>query len=272
MLAVIPLLSLVGGLMSHFIKKYTLASQNSCAHTSSVAEQGFNSIRTIYSFGLQKQFSNRYEDELSNAFKTGFKRAADTCLGYACNISLILRIYAITLWHGATLVTKGQITGPVVFVILLNMITGYFSLLMLPANFTSVTAAQGAAYKIFATINRICDIDSDAKDGIILESVTGCIEFKNVVFTYPTRPNITVLNDLSLKIKPGMTVAFFCPSGSGKSTTVQLIQRSHNPHSGLIFLDGHDLKSINVKSLRQNIGAVSQEPVLFNMTIRQIFL
>lgn len=256
MLAVIPLLFVVGGLMGNFMKKYTLASLSSYAQAGFIAEQAFNSIRTVYSFNLQKRFSNRYENELSNAFKIGIKRAAATGLGYACNISLILCIYAITLWYGAILVTRGQITGPIVFVVLLSMITGSFSLLMLPVNLTSVTAAQGAAYKIFATIDRVPDIDTDAKDGIILESVTGDIEFKNVVFKYPTRPDVTVLNGLSLKIKPGMTVAFVGPSGSGKSTTVQLVQRFYDPVSGSIYLDGHDLKSINVKSLRRNIGVV----------------
>ena len=205
---------------------------------------------------------------MNNAFKIGIKQVAATGYSYACDISLILCIYAITLCYGATFVTKGQVTGPVVFVILLSMITGSFSLLMLPVNLTSLTAAQGVAYKIFATTDRIPDIETDAKDGIILEPVTGDIEFKNVVFKYPTRPDVTIFNDLTLKIKTGMTVAFVGPSVSGKSTTIQFVQRFYDPLFGSIYLDGHNLKSINVKSLPQNIGVVSQEPILFNMTIR----
>ncbi|KAG1250158.1 hypothetical protein G6F68_012949 [Rhizopus microsporus] len=92
------------------------------------------------------------------------------------------------------------------------------------------------------------------------------------MFKYPTRPDLTILEDLSLTVKPGMTVAFVGPSGSGKSTSIQLIQRFYDPISGQVTLDGHDLKTLNVKWLRQQIGIVSQEPVLFNMSIRQNLL
>ncbi|CEP15949.1 hypothetical protein [Parasitella parasitica] len=269
MLAVLPLLFFVGGLMGHFITKYTLASQDSYAHAGSVAEQAFNSIRTIYSFNLQKRFSSKYETELNNAFKTGIKRATASGLGMACTMSVTLFIYALTLWYGSTLVIKEQLTGPVVFIVLLSMVIGSFGLLSLPVNLAAVSAAQGAAYKIFATIDRIPDIDVDAKDGIVLESIRGDIEFKNVMFNYPTRPDVTILNKLSLTIKSGTTVAFVGLSGSGKSTTVQLVQRFYDPFSGSISLDGHDLKTLNVKSFRQHIGVVGQEPKLFNLTIRE---
>jgi ATP-binding cassette subfamily B (MDR/TAP) protein 1 len=139
----------------------------------------------------------------------------------------------------------------------------------LPQNLSAVSSARGAAYKIYATIDRVPDIDPDSKEGLAPESIQGEIEFKNVMFKYPTRPDLTIMSDLSLKIKPGMTVAFVGPSGSGKSTTVQLVQRFYDPLSGSVSLDGNDLRKLNVRWLRKNIGVVGQEPVLFNMTIRQ---
>jgi ABC-type multidrug transport system fused ATPase/permease subunit len=156
--------------------------------------------------------------------------------------------------------------------VLIIYIPGAMSLLQIPQQLSAVTMAMGAAYKIYATIERIPEIDCDREDGLKPDHVNGHIVFKNVHFKYPTRPDTTVLHKLDLDIKPGMTVAFCGPSGSGKSTCVQLLQRFYDPLSGNISLDGHDIKDLNVSWLRQQIGVVSQEPVLFNMTIKQNLL
>lgn len=129
-------------------------------------------------------------------------------------------------------------------------------MLRLPVNLSAVSSARGAAYKVYQIIDRVPEIDIDSTSGITPDKVVGAIEFTNVNFKYPTRPDLTILKDLSLKISPGMTVAFVGPSGSGKSTTVQLMQRFYDPLSGAVTLDGQDLKSFNVKWLRQQIGVV----------------
>jgi ABC-type multidrug transport system fused ATPase/permease subunit len=146
------------------------------------------------------------------------------------------------------------------------------SLLRLPVNLSAVSSARGAAFKVFEIIDRVPDINADSTAGLSPERVQGSIEFKNVSFKYPTRPDLTILKNLSLKIHPGQTVAFVGPSGSGKSTTIQLVQRFYDALSGQVILDGHNVKDLNVKWLRQQIGVVSQEPVLFNMTVRQNLL
>lgn len=145
-------------------------------------------------------------------------------------------------------------------------------MMRLPVNLSAVSSARGAAYKVFDIIDRVPDIDADSTSGLSPKSVKGSIEFKNVNFKYPTRPDLTILKDLNLTINPGHTVAFVGPSGSGKSTTIQLVQRFYDTLSGQVILDGHDVKDLNVKWLRQQIGVVSQEPVLFNMTVRQNLL
>ncbi|EPB87935.1 hypothetical protein HMPREF1544_05226 [Mucor circinelloides 1006PhL] len=272
MFAATPFMFIVGGLMGHFTTKYTLASQDAYAQAGAVAENAFNSIRTIYSFNLERRFLNRYKKELDNAFKSGLKRATVSGLGMAASMSSMLCIYALTLWYGSTLVVKDQLTGPTVFIVLLSMILGSVGLFTFPINLAAISAAQGSAYRMFAVIDRVPDIDVDDKEGVFLDSITGDIEFKNVVFSYPTRSDATILDTLSLKIKAGMTVAFVGPSGSGKSTTIQLMQRFYDPLSGSISLDGHDIKTLNVKHLRQSIGVVAQEPSLFNMSIRQNIL
>jgi ATP-binding cassette subfamily B (MDR/TAP) protein 1 len=111
-------------------------------------------------------------------------------------------------------------------------------------------------------------IDSSSDKGKIPSSVTGDIVFRNIRFAYPARPEVDVFKDFSLKIEAGKTIALVGASGEGKSTTVGLLERFYDPDFGSVSLDGIDLKDLNVKWLRQQIGLVSQEPKLFAASIR----
>ena len=130
-----------------------------------------------------------------------------------------------------------------------------------------ITLAQQAAAKVFQIIGRIPAIDSFSDEGLKPAQVTGNIEVKDVVFAYPSSPDTLVCNSYSLSIPAGQMVALCGPSGSGKSTIVQLIERFYDPQSGVVTLDGVDLKTLNVKWLRSQLGLVSQEPVLFQGTV-----
>ncbi|KAL0086716.1 P-loop containing nucleoside triphosphate hydrolase protein [Phycomyces blakesleeanus] len=272
MLATVPVLVGVGSAMGFFISKYTLETQDSYAKAGSVAEQAFSGIRTVYSFSLQTRFSNLYNKKLQDARKGGIKSGIALGVGLGFFMFTIFATYALAFWYGGQLVIKGQINGPTVLVVFMSMITGAMSLLQMPPNLSAVSSACGAAYKIYSTIERVPEIDPDSPLGSQPAKITGDIEFRNVKFTYPTRPDVPILKNLNLKIRPGQTVAFVGPSGSGKSTSVQLLQRFYDPIDGQVLLDGEDLKSYNVAWLRTQIGVVSQEPVLFNMTIRKNLL
>eukprot|EP01050_Picozoa_sp_SAG11_P009445 SAG11_NODE_887_length_6694_cov_21.780440_5_plen_432_part_00 len=117
-------------------------------------------------------------------------------------------------------------------------------------------------------VNRVPAIDESSK-GIAKpgKSAEGKIELKDVVFTYPARPDQQVMNGFSLTVEAGQTVALCGASGSGKSTTIQLVERFYDPESGSVSLDGQDLKTLNLSWLRQQVGLVSQEPTLFAGTI-----
>ncbi|NXV03275.1 MDR1 protein, partial [Cettia cetti] len=99
--------------------------------------------------------------------------------------------------------------------------------------------------------------------------IKGNVEFKNVYFNYPSRPDVEILKGLNLKINSGQTVALVGGSGCGKSTTVQLIQRFYDPKEGMVTIDGQDIRTLNVRYLREVIGVVNQEPVLFATTIAE---
>ncbi|KAA0703589.1 Multidrug resistance protein 1 [Triplophysa tibetana] len=118
-------------------------------------------------------------------------------------------------------------------------------------------------------IKREPTINSYSNEGYKLEVVKGNIEFKNIHFNYPSRQDVKVLNGMNLKIMNGQTIALVGSSGCGKSTTIQLLQRFYDPQEGTVTIDGHDIRSLNVRGLREMIGVVSQEPVLFATTIAE---
>ncbi|KAL0436041.1 UNVERIFIED_CONTAM: ABC transporter B family member 21 [Sesamum radiatum] len=128
--------------------------------------------------------------------------------------------------------------------------------------------AKSATASIFAILDRKSDIDPSDESGTTLENLRGEIELRHISFKYPTRPNVRIFRDLSLTIHSGKTVALVGESGSGKSTVVSLLQRFYDPDSGVITIDGIDIQKFQLKWLRQQMGLVGQEPILFNETIR----
>lgn len=133
----------------------------------------------------------------------------------------------------------------------------------------AVTHGRAAASKLFLTIDRVPSIDSSDPGGLKPEKVVGEITFENVKFNYPSRPDVPVVKGLSITFPAGKTAALVGASGSGKSTIVSLVERFYDPLEGSVKIDGRDIRELNVKWLRTQIGLVSQEPTLFAMTIKQ---
>ncbi|KAK3779552.1 hypothetical protein RRG08_045298 [Elysia crispata] len=140
--------------------------------------------------------------------------------------------------------------------------------LALPAVLT-VNTGRAAAYGVFQILDRKSKIDSFSEEGLQPQTLTGNISLKGVHFTYPSREDVKILNGLDLTVPAGKTVALVGQSGCGKSTVVQLLQRFYDPDAGQVCLDGVDLRDINIKWLRQHIGIVGQEPVLFATSIAE---
>lgn len=139
-------------------------------------------------------------------------------------------------------------------------------------NLTSITEATVAATRIFEMIDRNPTIDTEDRKGKALSYVRGEIEFKGIYFSYPSRPDTSVLQGLNMRVPAGKTVGLVGSSGSGKSTTIALLQRFYDPIEGEVFLDGYKIRKLQLKWLRSQMGLVNQEPVLFATSIRENIL
>lgn len=269
MFSVCPLLAAIMLTMIVLVKKYVIQTQTAYARAGAVAEQALQAIRTVHTFSLQQRFSKRFQEKLKVAERYGVKRIYVTGAGIAMFTFCFFSSLGLALWYGSQLVLEGAFTASSVFVVFLAMINGSISMAKMLPYLTAITNACAASYSVFKVIDTVPAIQGDHHDGEKPAHVQGTIEFKHVNFSYASRPDVSVLHDLSLTIDAGTTVACVGSSGSGKSTLVQLLQRFYDTSNGQITLDGHDIKDLNVEWLRQSIGVVNQQPVLFNTTIRE---
>jgi ATP-binding cassette, subfamily B (MDR/TAP), member 1 len=168
--------------------------------------------------------------------------------------------------EGSRLLANQDLDVGTVLTVLFAVIIGAFSLGSLGPRVEAFAKASSAARKIFQTLQRIPAIDSFDPSGAKPET-KGNIEFRNVSFIFPSRPEVMVLKGVNMFIPEGRFTAVVGPSGSGKSTILQLMERFYDPVEGEILLDGHNIRNLNVKHLRSKMGLVSQEPVLFGTTV-----
>ncbi|KAJ3092044.1 hypothetical protein HK102_011250, partial [Quaeritorhiza haematococci] len=256
--------------ISIILTKSTQAGQKAYGRAGAVAQQVFSSIRTVVAFGGEKREAERYVEYLTIAERIGFRKGLVQGIFTGVLGGFGTFIYALAFFYGAMLVNYGIITGGNIVNIFLSLFLGAIVLGNAGPGFASINTACGAAHKIFQVIDRPSKIDPLSPEGIKPTSPPrGQISFKNISFTYPQRPDVPVLTDFTLEVEPGQTVALVGGSGSGKSTIVKLIERFYDVNTGTILLDGVDIKSLNVGWLRGQIGFVTQEPVLFDTSIRQ---
>jgi ATP-binding cassette subfamily B (MDR/TAP) protein 1 len=252
---------------SKFIVKYNKQSLDSYAQGGSIAEEVISSIRNATAFGTQDKLARQYDKHLAEAEKYGFKvkRALAIMVGFM--FLIIYLNYALAFWEGSRLLVAGDITLSKILTINMSVMIGAFSLGNVAPNIQAFTTAISAAVKIFNTIDRVSPLDPTSDEGIKLDHVDGTIELRHIKHIYPSRPEVTVMDDVSLIVPAGKKTALVGASGSGKSTIVGLVERFYDPVGGQVFLDGHDVSTLNLRWLRQQVSLVSQEPTLFGTTI-----
>uniref|UniRef100_A0A669R659 Phosphatidylcholine translocator ABCB4 n=1 Tax=Phasianus colchicus TaxID=9054 RepID=A0A669R659_PHACC len=268
-LALSPVLGFSSALWAKMISTFTNKELTAYAKAGAVAEEVLAAVRTVVAFGGQRKETERYQKNLEDAKRIGIQKAISANISMGISFFLIYGSYALAFWYGTILVLSDDYTIGKVFTVFFSILVGAFSVGQAAPSMEAFANARGAAYAIFSIIDNEPQIDSSSNAGYKPDNIKGNLEFQNVYFSYPARPDIKILKGLNLKIKCGQTVALVGSSGCGKSTTVQLIQRFYDPKEGTITIDGQDLKSLNVRYLREIIGVVNQEPVLFATTIAE---
>ncbi|CAN1292876.1 ABC transporter B family member 11 [Linum perenne] len=268
MLSAIPFMVLSGGIMAKVITKVSANGHQSYSDAGILVEQIISSIRTVASFTGEKRATTAYDKFLDKTYKSSVRQGIAAGIGMALVMMVIFSTYALAVWYGGKLILNKGYTGGQVLNVLLAILTASLSLGQAASCITAFAAGKSAAYKMFETINRRSEIDAYDSRGRMLDDLRGDIELRDLYFSYPTRPEEQILSGFSLMIPSGTSTAIVGHSGSGKSTLISLIERFYDPQSGEVLIDGINLKELQLKWIRQKIGLVSQEPVLFASSIR----
>lgn len=257
----------VMGLGSSFIIKYNKQSLSAYGLGGTVAEEVISSIRNAAAFGTQEKLARQYDKHLKEAEKWGLRLKISLGCMIAGMMCIIYLNYGLGFWQGSRFLVEGNANVGEILTTMLAIMIGAFALANIAPNGQAFTTAIAAAAKIFGTIDRVSPLDPMSEDGERLEDVEGTVELVNIKHIYPSRPEVVVMDNVSLKVPAGKTTALVGASGSGKSTIVGLVERFYIPVGGHIYLDGHDASTLNLRWLRQQISLVSQEPTLFGTTI-----
>ncbi|CAG7872589.1 unnamed protein product [Brassica rapa] len=255
-------------LLKSMSKKAIKAQDESCK----LAAEAVSNIRTIIAFSSQERIL-----KLLNRVQEGPRREsvrqswlAGIVLG--TSRSLLACTTILNYWYGGRLIADGKIVAKAFFEMFMIFVSTGRAIADAGTMTTDLAKGSDAVGSVFAVLDRCTTIEPEDPNGYLPEKIKGIIRFVNVDFAYPTRPNVVIFKDFSIEIEEGKSTAIVGPSGSGKSTIISLIERFYDPLKGSVRIDGRDLKSYHLRSLRQHIALVSQEPALFTGTIRENIL
>lgn len=240
--------------------------QDATGQLTRVSEEQLNGVKTVQSFVAEQREIKRFNEAIRNIFHVG-KRSAFINAKFFTSTSLVGDLSFLTvLVYGSYLVLHGSLTiGDLTAFMLYTEYTGN-SIFGLSTFYSEIMQGAGAASRLFELTDYVPEIRPTL--GKTYLPGKGEIEFKNVSFSYPTRPQNQIFKNLNFKIEPGSNVCIVGPSGKGKSTIALLLLHYYNPTSGQILIDGQDITKMNSKSLRRKLGIVQQEPVLMSGSIR----
>ncbi|KAG5381686.1 hypothetical protein IGI04_033156 [Brassica rapa subsp. trilocularis] len=248
------------------ISKKAIKAQD---ESSKLAAEAVSNIRTITSFSSQERILKLLKRIQEGPRKESVRQSwlAGTVL--ATSRSLITCTSVLNFWYGGRLITDGKIVAKQFFEIFTVFVSTGRVIADAGSMTTDLAKGSDAVGSVFAVLDRSTTIEPESPNGYVTEKIKGQISFVNVDFSYLTRPNVAIFKNLSIEIDQGKSTAIVGPSGSGKSTIISLIERFYDPLKGSVKIDGRDLKSYHLRSLRQHIALVSQEPALFAGTIRE---
>ena len=247
------------------VRKLSRASQDRVADSSAIAAEVLNAIPVVQSYTAEGREAKRFNVSTDNAFQTAIRRtrARSVLVAFiiiATSAALLWGLYQGTQAVMAGRISAGHLGQTVVYVIIL---AGAFA--VLGEVYGDLLRAAGATERLMELLGSHSPISSPSKPALAPVQLEGsAIEFEAIQFHYPSRPNQAALSSFSLSVKSGQTVAIVGPSGAGKSTVFQLLLRFYDPGQGRIVLDGVATRDLSLHDLRQRIGIVPQDAVIFS--------
>ncbi|KAI3832123.1 hypothetical protein MKX03_001485 [Papaver bracteatum] len=266
-LAIFPLLVLANFAQQLSLKGFAGDTAKAHAKTSMIAGEGVSNIRTVAAFNAQEKILELFCNELRVPQLQSLRRSQSAGLLFGLSQLALYASESLILWYGVHLVGRGISTFSKVIKVFVVLVVTANSVAETVSLAPEIIRGGDAISSVFSILDRSTEIDSDDPESETVKTVRGDIELQHVDFCYPSRPELNVFKDLSLRVRAGRSQALVGASGSGKSSIISLILRFYDPTAGKVMIDGKDIRRLNLKSLRLKIGLVQQEPALFGATI-----
>lgn len=267
-LLIVPPVAVLAVVYGRYLRSISKKTQDALAQATQLAEERISNIRTVRAFGKELSevhtYSQKTDHVLSLAKKEAVLRAGFFGVtGLSGNIMILSVLYKGGLLMASQHMTVGELSSFLMYTFWVGI-----SVAGLSSFYSELMKGFGAGGRLWQLLDRTPELPLN--EGLVLDEhkLKGCLEFSDVSFSYPTRKEAPIFQNLSLLVPAGSVMAVVGPSGSGKSTLVSLLLRLYDPDTGSITIDGHDIRDLNPYWLRSNIGTVSQEPVLFSCSIR----
>ncbi|TYH01102.1 hypothetical protein ES288_A09G030400v1 [Gossypium darwinii] len=255
-------------LLKSMSKKAIKAQQDS----SKLAADAVSNHRTITAFSSQDRILKMMEKAYEGPRKESVRQSWFTGLGFGSAQFLTACIVAFNFWYGGKLISQGYISSEALIQTFLILVSTGLVVAEAASMTSDLVKSSEVVASLFAILDHCTRIGPDDSNGYVAEEITGHVEIHDVDFAYPARPNVIILKNFSFTFEAGRSTALVGQSGSGKSTIISLIERFYDPLKGVVKIDGRDIKSYNLRTLRKHIALVSQEPTLFVGTIRENIL
>jgi ATP-binding cassette subfamily B (MDR/TAP) protein 1 len=274
-MATLPITITCGFLQFWSVTYFQQRAATAYMASTAYASEAISSIRTVASLRRERDLLSTYQTSLKSQQRRSLVAILKTSSLFAASQSLLFFCLALAFWYGSTLLGRREYDIFKFFLCFMAILFGAQNVTLIFSFAPDMGKAHSAAKALKALFDQVPKIDTwaaatEKKEAVAL--VSGEIEFRDVHFRYPTRPDQPVLQGLSFSIKPGQYVALVGASGCGKSTALALLERFYDPDQGRILIDGKDISSLDINSYRFHLALVSQEPTLYQGTIRDNIL
>lgn len=273
-ISVVPFLLACGFWRVSILARFQVHSKRAYEASATYACEATTAIRTVAALTKEEEILAQYDRQLGRQARDSLAWTLKASALYALSQAVTFFCQALAFWYGGTLLASREYSIFQFFVCFSEIMYGTNAAGSIFHHASDMGKAKNAAADFKRLFDRRPDIDVWSEEGEKVSSaaVEGMVEFRDVHFRYPTRPEHAVLSGLSFKVEPGQYVALVGPSGCGKSTTIALLDRFYNVTSGGVYLDGRDISQLNVNSYRNLLALVSQEPTLYQGTVRENIL